>query len=168
MVLFFEKEDDVRLISYLIFLSIFSCCSCSDAAPKVNMAALECPLTLPAKKDISSDWLIVGETTNEKLPLKSIGIIYSDTSDIPARNFDVEMIEEWENLKDKTQAVAEYYEDHKNIMLKCIYASSNKDAADDNVNNVVLLIPLPPKKHLVCLLTNRTIDPKFELSCKEK
>ena len=158
----------MKLFKYLLYISVFTYCGCSDAAPKEKTSDLRCPLTLPAEKDMLAGWQTVGKIPAEKLPLKSIGIISPDTSDISKRIFSEEIIEEWETVNHADQAVEEYDATHENLMLKCIYARSYSEASNDNDKNVVILIPLPPKKAFTCLLIRRPINPEFEASCKVK
>ena len=158
----------MKLSKYFVYFFVIAYCSYSYATPKEKISNLACPYILPAKKDFSANWIPVGKISDESMRIRSVGIIYTKSSDIPNRNFSEDIIDEWEELKDRSQAVAGYDENHEDVMLKCVYAKSAKEDSDHNVNNVVLLIPLPSKKNRTCLLVRRNVSPEFEASCKIK
>lgn len=141
---------------------------CSDAAPKKKVAELSCPYILPEKSAFADGWMTVGNIPVDKLQIRSISIIDQDTSDISNRDFSEQVIDEWEDFPDRSESIADYDENHGNLMIKCVYAKSYNDVSDSNTNNVILLIPIPSNKPVVCTLVNRKISPEFELFCKVK
>lgn len=157
-----------------MYLSIFSYCGCSDAAPKEKNLELACPYILPAEKDLPVGWEIIGKIPSDKLQLQQVGIIDGNAtvekkrvSLTQDRMFTEEMIDEWEDFKDRSEAHVEYDINHTENSLKCIYAKSYKETFDVNLH-VVLLVPLPKNKELDCLLVRRDVEPKHEISCKVK
>ena len=102
----------MKFLKYCIYFSMFLYCGCSDAAPKENAQTLACPYILSAEKALPPTWITVGSVSTEKLQLRTIGIIYPDLSDIKNRNFSEDIIDYWDYLKDKSQSIAEYDENH--------------------------------------------------------
>lgn len=155
-------------MKYLSFFCVIFFCNYINASTKEEISELRCPYTLPPENALPSNWITIGKASKEKLKLRTIGIIYADSSDIKNRSFSEDMIDEWEDLKDKSKAIAENDADHGDMMMKCVYAKSVAEDSDHNLKNVVLLIPLPIHKPVSCLLTRRNIDPTHEISCKVK
>ena len=83
------------------------------------------------------------------------------------RMFTEDLIDEWEDLQDRSESVAEYDEDHSEKSLKCTYGKTIAESTNI-ASNVVLLISLPLKKPLSCLAVRRDVDPTLEISCKVK
>ena len=83
------------------------------------------------------------------------------------RMFTDDIVDEWESFGDRSESVAEYDEAHRENALKCTYGKTQEESSDIN-KNVVLLIPLPVKKYVTCLLVRRDADPTHEISCKVK
>ena len=158
----------MKFLNRYVYVLMFFYCGCLEATSKGTSQSFTCPQTLNEKEVLQADWVTVGRVPAEKFPLRTIGIIYPDLSDVNNRQFSEDMIDEWDDLKDKSQAIAEYDENHEKIMMKCVYAKSAAEDSDRNLKNVVLLIPLPSKKPVNCLLTRRDIDPTHEISCKVK
>lgn len=170
----FEKEHGVKRVSYLICLSILTCCSGSDAAPKEKLLDLACPRILPAEDDLPAGWEVLGGMPADKLQLRQIGITKGNASRLKKwlsessdRSFPEEIVDEWKVFEHGSKAVTEYPEDHDENALMCTYAKTYKESFEIK-QNVVLLIPLPVKKYVTCLLVKRDVDPMVEASCKVK
>lgn len=163
----------MKLQKYLLTLSIVFC-GCTDAAPKVQVSELACPYILPAEKDFPASWVTLGKITEGKLQLREMGIIDGNAAkekqrviEAKERMFTDEMIDEWESFGDRSESIAEYDETHGENALKCTYGRTIAES-NDETKNVVLLIPLPVKKPVTCLLVRRDVDPTHEISCKVK
>lgn len=158
----------MKALKYFFYSLMLFYCGCSDATSKGDTQSLSCPQVFSTENSIPANWITVGNIPKEKFQLRTIGIIDSDTSDIPNRNFSEEIIDEWESLKDQSQATVAYDGSQENMMLKCVYAKSAAEDSDHNIKNMVLLIPLPVKKSVTCLAVRRDVDPTHEISCKVK
>lgn len=161
-------EKIVKLLNYFMWMSLLPYCCCSNATPKTKIPDLTCPYVLPEKKYFPVGWKALGEISGDKLQLRSTGLIDGNASNVKDRNFTEEMIDEWNDFPSRSEALWEYDKDHEDLMLKCIYAKSYEDAFNSDINNIILLIPLPPKKAVSCLFVRRNIEPRVEASCKVK
>jgi len=163
----------MKLIKYFLYSSL-AFCGCSDAAPKTKIPELTCPYILPAEKDFPDAWVTLGKMSPGQYQLRAIGLIDGNAAqekqrvlEIKERMFTEEMFDEWTKLKDRSELLAEYDEDHAENSMKCIYGRTQEESFDEK-SNVILLIPLPVKKALSCLLVRRDVDPTHEISCKVK
>lgn len=168
-----EMKNFMKLFKYCLYLSIFFC-SCADATPKEKINDLACPYVLPAEKDFPVSWITLGKVSNERLQLRQINIIDGNASEEKdrvikdkERMFSVEITDYWVDHKDRSEALEEYSEDHSENAIMCTYGKTIAESNDVN-KNVVLLIPLPIKKPVTCLLVRRDVDPTHEISCKVK
>ncbi|MES2825567.1 MAG: hypothetical protein V4732_18340 [Pseudomonadota bacterium] len=133
---------------------------------------LACPYILPAE-DFPSNWVTVRKIPAGKFQLRETAIADGNATELKSRLlakdrvFDTDIIDEWEKFKDRSEAIAEYPEDHREVSMMCTYGKTQHEAFDLNLN-VELLIPLPPKKYVTCLLVRRDVDPTHEISCKVK
>ena len=158
---------------YWVFLSIFFCCN-AIAASKQNLQELKCPYTLPPEKDFPASWVTFGKISNDRMQLREMGIIDGNAAEekhrvieAKERMFTDDIVDEWESFGDRSESIAEYDETHRENALKCTYSKTQEESFDIN-KNVVLLIPLPVKKYVTCLLVRRDVDPTHEISCKVK
>ena len=163
----------MKFVKYCLCIS-FSFCGCVDAEPKKEMTELSCPYILPAEKDFPASWVVIGKSLTGKFQLRETIIIDGNASEekerlskTNERVFSRDIIDEWEEFKDRSEATAEYPEGHRETSIMCTYSKNQKEYTDPNLN-VVLLIPLPSKKPVSCLLTRRDVDPTHEISCKVK
>lgn len=163
----------IRLKYFFLILAIFFC-GCSDAATKEKVPDLACPYVLPAEKDVPVGWEILGKIPADKLQLKSAGMIYGNATTeknrltgAVERVFAEEIIDEWEQVNGHYQAETEYPEIHDENSLKCTYGRSEFDSLDEK-RNVVLLIPIPPKKSASCVFIKRKAEPSLEARCEVK
>ncbi|MES2675418.1 MAG: hypothetical protein V4660_14345 [Pseudomonadota bacterium] len=163
----------IKLLKHCLYLQVIFCCY-ADAAPKETISELACPYILPAEKDFPASWVTLGKITADRLQLREMGIIDGNAAEekqrvleAKERMFTDDMIDEWETFGDRSESVAEYDETHRENALKCTYGKTQEESFDVNLN-VVLLIPLPPKKYVTCLLVRRDIDPTHKISCKVK
>lgn len=163
----------MKLLKYCLYISI-SFCGCTDAAPKEKISELSCPYILPAEKDFPISWVTLGKISGDKFQLRAIGIIDGNAAEekkrvleAKERMFTDEIFDEWQTFKDRSEAIAEYDETHSENSLKCTYGRTQEESFDET-KNVVLLIPLPVKKPVTCLLVRRDVDPTHEISCKVK
>ena len=161
----------MKFLKYCLCISL-SFCGCVDAAPKEKMQELTCPYILPPEKDFPATWAVVGKLSPEKWQLRETIIIDGNANEekeriskTEERAFSREIIDEWEDFKDRSEAIAEYSEDHEEMSMMCTYSKNQKEYIDPNLN-VVVFIPLPSKKPVSCLLTRRDVDPTHEMSCK--
>ena len=161
----------MKILKYCLYIS-FSFCGCADAAPKAKAPELACPYILPEEKDFPTSWVTLGKISSDKFQLRAIGIIDGNATEekkrvleAKERMFTDEIFEEWQTFKDRSEVVAEYDSNHSENSLKCIYGRTQEEAFDEN-KNVVLLIPLPVKKPVNCVLVRRDVDPTHEISCK--
>ena len=83
------------------------------------------------------------------------------------RMFTDDIVDEWVSLDGRSEAITEYDENHLENSLKCTYGKTIAEA-NNETKNVILLISLPVKKPITCLLVRRNIDPTHEISCKVK
>ena len=157
----------MNFFKHQIFFIIFLYSGCSGAANEGGDVRFSCPHTLSSQAKLLDGWMTVGKS-DESFKLRVIGIINQDSSDVKSRMFSEEIIDEWEDFEGRSESVVEYDETHENIMLKCTYARSESETSDHNTNNIILLVPLPSKKSVSCLLVRRDIDPTHEISCKIK
>ena len=112
--------------------------------------------------------------TTTRLQLRQIDIIDGNASEEKTRVvkdkerlFSADIIDYWVDHKDRFEALEEYPESHSENAIMCTYGKTIAESNDVN-KNVVLLIPLPIKKPVTCLLVRRDIDPTHEISCKVK
>ena len=162
----------MKLLKYCLSLS-FIFCGCADATPKEKIPELTCPYILPTETDFPVSWVTLGKAPIGKLQLRETTIIYGDAKEekervtkAKERIFSDDMIDEWDDLKDSSKATSEYYADRKfDMSMMCTYGRTQQESFDINLN-VVLLIPLPSKKYVTCLLVRRDADPTHEISCK--
>ena len=163
----------MKTLKYYLCITFFFC-GCTDAAPKEKETQYTCPYILPAEKDFSPSWVTIGKVTSDKVQLRQIDII--DGNAIEEKNrvskekervFSADIIDEWNSVGDRSEATAEYPENHREMSIMCTYGKTIADANDEN-KNVVLLVPLPIKKAVNCLLVRRDVDPTHEVSCKVK
>jgi len=158
---------------YWILLSIFFCCN-AIAEAKQTPSEMKCPYILPPEKDFPANWVTFGKISSDRLQLREMGIIDGNAAEekqrvieAKERMFTDDIVDEWESFGDRSESVAEYDEAHRENALKCTYSKTQEESFDIN-KNVVLLIPLPVKKSVKCLLVRRDIDPTHEISCKAK
>lgn len=163
----------MKLLKYCLCISC-AFCSCADATPKEKISELTCPYILPAEKDFPGNWVTLGKAPIGKLQLRETAIIDGNAEEekqrisvAKERIFSRDIIDEWEEIKDRSEAIAEYPENHREASMMCTYGRTQHESFDINLN-VVLLIPLPPKKYVTCLLVRRDVDPTHEISCKVK
>ena len=149
-------------------------CGCADATSREKLNELSCPYVLPAEKEFPDSWVTLGKVSSEKLQLRQINIIDGNATKEKERvtkenqrMFSVEITDYWVDHKDRSEALEEYDEDHGENALMCTYGKTIAEANDEN-KNFVLLIPLPVKKPVTCLLVRRNTDPTHEISCKVK
>jgi len=152
----------------------FAFCGCADATSNQKSNELTCPYILPAEKDFPVSWVAIGKAPSGKLQLRETSIIDGNAKEekervlqLKERIFSRDIIDEWEEFKDRSEATAEYSENHREMSMMCTYGRTESESFDNNLN-VVLLIPLPSKKPVNCLLTRRDVDPTHEISCKAK
>jgi hypothetical protein len=164
----------MKVFTYAFYFLALLYCGCTDANPKEEQQTLACPYIFPAEKDLPSNWVTIGKIPTARLQLRETAINNGDASEEKKRVesaqepvFSRDIIDEWEERKDRFEATAEYPQDHGNIAIMCTYAQTQKETFDPN-KNLVLLIPLPAKKHISCLFTRRDIDPTHEISCTVK
>ena len=161
----------MKLNKYLLYVSTLAFCGCVEADPKANEARLTCPYILPAEKDFPKDWITVKKIPLGRFQLRETVIALGSAPDLKSRltssdtDFDTDIIDYWLDKKDRSEATAEYPEGHREMSMMCTYSKNQKEYIDPNLN-VVLLIPLPSKKPVSCLLTRRDVDPTHEMSCK--
>ena len=163
----------MKPLKYFLYF-VVTYCGCSDAAPKEKMSDLACPYIFPSEKDFETDWVTLGQMPTEKLQLRTAGIIYGNATEekirlagVKNRVFSEETIDEWNHVNDTYQASTEYSEKHDENSLMCTYGRSYEESTYSD-RNVVLLIPLPPKKAFTCLFIKRKVEPNIEASCKVK
>lgn len=163
----------MKIFKYFLSLP-FVFCGCADATTKNKVSELSCPYILPAESDFPTSWVTLGKVTGEKVQLREIGIIDGNAtkekiriSEAKERMFTDDIVDEWETFSDRSEALVEYDAKHSEKSLKCTYGKTIAES-NDIYKNVVLLIPLPDKKPVSCLLVRRDIDPKYEISCNVK
>ena len=157
---------------YWVFLSIFFCCN-AIAASKQNLQELKCPYTLPPEKDFPASWVTFGKISNDRMQLREMGIIDGNAAEekqraieAKERMFTDDIVDECESFGDRSESVAEYDETHRENALRCTHRKTQEESSA--IKNVVLLIPLPVKKPIACLLVRRKVDPTHEISCRVK
>lgn len=164
----------MKSLKYYLYIAC-AICGCADATPKEKIPELTCPYILPAEKDFPASWVTLGKIPSERVQLRETTIIYGNAKEekervtiAKERIFSDDMIDEWDDFKDSSVATSEYYADRNlDMSMKCTYGRTQYESFDINLN-VVLLIPLPPKKDVTCLLVRRDVDPTHEISCKVK
>ena len=162
----------MKLLKYCLSLS-FVFCGYADATPKEKTSELTCPYILPAEKDFPVSWVTVRKTPPGRFKLEQIDIAFGNTIELKKslaskeRNFNTEITDDWTRIKERAEYKAEYSEDHDEVTMMCTYGRTRKESSDVNMN-VELLIPLPQKKPVTCLLVRRDVDPTYEMSCEVK
>ena len=163
----------MKLFKYCLSFS-FLICGCADATPKLEVLELVCPSVLPAEKDFPASWVILGKVTSDKLLIREADFIDANATQekerllgVKERVFSRDSLDEWVDYDDRSEATTEYFADHADAAMMCTYSKTQKEMFDVE-RNVVLLIPLPPKKHLTCLIVRREVNPLYELSCRAK
>jgi hypothetical protein len=76
------------------------------------------PSFITAQKEFFTSWIMLGKIPTENLTLRTIGIIHPKFSDFNKRDFNEEIIDEWEDLEGKSQSIVEYDKDHESPMMK--------------------------------------------------
>jgi|GEM_PF-1745105 len=170
---FITALKEMMKLLYWLSITALICCN-AIAASKPNLPELKCPYILPPEKDFPISWVVVGKAPNGKMQLRETSIIDGDAKEekkrvlmLKKRIFSRDIIDEWESFGDRSEATAEYPANHRDMSIMCTYGRTQAESFDNNLN-IVLLIPLPPKKPVSCLLTRRDVDPTHEISCNVK
>lgn len=139
------------------------------AVPARPVPALQCPATMSTATAIPRGAILVGTRKKQALPIRHAGLVIGDLNDPRARQFEEEMIDEWEDVgPNASQAVVDYDKNRDKMTLKCRYAPTERQSTDRNAASVLLLIPIRDGTGLFCQFMRRNKAPLYSAKCSVK
>jgi hypothetical protein len=147
--------NNFKIAFYILMLLLNSCQS--QELNKTPSPDFSCPEELKKDTEILEHWVLIGEKPETTIKLDYAGVLWNSDSKIFSREFTIDPLDDWEDIKGGTQSIAEYPKPSDSLSLLCAYPSNPNLRTLDQATTTILLIPFPFKVPTTCTFIRRNM-----------